>query len=217
MLERHIRGQREALLANLRAFPPRGTRQEVWNHGVGKYTAEFHAIPGKGPRSVRLKVTIEGNSGSALNGKDEAPRIVHYDYTLVYGLDGSVDQSNPYASDWISIGGEALYAPLNLLQVAQSRWQGHNPYVNEANVRALDLANGGSRRRFADAPATFKSVAQYEGAYSPWGGFAGSGYGLPPNGYGYGPGFGYGGGGGGGGYFGNSMPPGGFSSRFFGR
>lgn len=183
MLEQHIRGRREALLANLRAFPPRGSRNEVWNHGVGRYTAEFHAIPGKGPRSLSLKVAIEGNSGSSLNGKDDQPRIIQYEYTLRYGLDGNVDLSNTYACDWISVGGEALYAPLNLLQVVQSRWQGHNPYVTEANVRALDLANGGKASIVASAPQTFRPVTQYEGGYGQWGGYARSPYGQPWNGY----------------------------------
>ena len=64
----------------------------------------------------------------------------------------------PYAADWISVGGEALFAPLNVLELVESRWGGHNPQVTEANVRSLDLANGGgcdrpARRRPADLPA----------------------------------------------------------------
>ncbi len=78
--------------------------------------------------------------------------MIYYEYNLVYGLDGKVDETNPAAADWISVGGEALFAPLNVLQVVESRWQGHNPYVTEANVRALDLANGGGIGRFASAP-----------------------------------------------------------------
>ncbi|WP_422925160.1 hypothetical protein [Singulisphaera sp. PoT] len=162
MLEKHIRGDKIALLANLRAFPPRGTPNEVWNHGVGKYTAEFHSIPGKGERAVLLKVTVEGNSGSCLNGQDSKPRLVNYEYTLVYGLDGNVDQTNTNGSDWISVGGEAMYAPLNLLQVVQSRWAGHNPYISESNIRSVDLANGGSRTAFSGAPPQFRPVGNYE-------------------------------------------------------
>jgi hypothetical protein len=163
MLERHIRGQHKALLANLRAFPPRGTTSEVWNHGVGKYTAKFHSIPGKGSRSVRLEVEIVANSGSALNGKDEKPRIVTYDYTLVYGLNGEVDESNSVGSDWISVGGEALFAPLNILELAESRWAGHNPMITESNVRSLDLANGGGYNgRLAGTPPQFRPVGNYE-------------------------------------------------------
>jgi hypothetical protein len=165
MLERHIRGERKALLANLRAFPPRGTANEVWNHGVGKYTATFHAIPGKGPRAVRLDVALEGNAGSSLNGQDEKPRVCSYSYSLVYGLDGLVDQSNPYACDWISVGGEAMFCPLNLLEVVNTRWAGHNPYITEQNVRQIDAANGGgSTRLLASVPRPFRSVFDYEGA-----------------------------------------------------
>ncbi len=75
MLETHIRGANQALLGNLRAFPPRGTANEVWNHGIYKYIAKYHAIPGKGPRAVRLKVEIHANSGSCLNGQDDKPRL----------------------------------------------------------------------------------------------------------------------------------------------
>lgn len=163
MLETHIRGEKKALLGNLRAFPPRGTTSEVWNHGIGKYTATFHALPGRGERAVRLEVALEANSGSCLNGQDDQPRVNNYVYTLVYGLDGKVDETNPSTSDWISVGGECLYAPLNILELAQTTWQGHNPQVTEANVRSLDLANGGARnRRLASNPPNFQPVANYE-------------------------------------------------------
>ena len=52
MLETHIRGEQKPLLGNMRAFPPRGTVNEVWNQGIGKYIAEYKAIPGRGPRAV---------------------------------------------------------------------------------------------------------------------------------------------------------------------
>ena len=116
---------------------------EVWNHGIYKYVASYHAIPGRGPRAVRIVLELHGNSGSMLNGQDDKDRVVYYEYSLVYGMDGRVDETNPYAADWISVGGEALFAPLNVLEVVESRWAGHNPYVTEANVRSLDLANGG--------------------------------------------------------------------------
>ena len=143
MLEAHIRGEQKALLANLRAFPPRGMINEVWNHGIYKYIASYHAIPGRGPRAVRIVLELHANSGSMLNGQDDKDRVGLYEYSLVYGMDGRVDESNPYAADWISVGGEAMFAPLNVLEVVESRWAGHNPYVTESKVRSLDLANGG--------------------------------------------------------------------------
>ncbi len=150
MLETHIRGRKIALLANMRAFPPRGTPAEVWNQAVYKYTAEYKAMPGRGPRAMLINIEVRANTGSALNGQDEKDRVVQYVYNLVYGLDGRVDESNPAATDWISVGGEALFAPLNILQVTNSAWQGHNPYVTIDNVRSLDLANGGAgNTRFA--------------------------------------------------------------------
>ncbi len=168
MLETHIRGERKPLLSNLRAFPPRGTISEVWNHGIYKYVATYHAIPGRGPRAVRIDLELHANSGSMLNGQDDHDRVVNYAYKLVYGLDGKVDETNPYTADWISVGGEAQFAPLNVLEVAESHWGGHNPYVTEANVRSLDLANGGGRLgRLASTPPNFRPVAQYEAGRAP--------------------------------------------------
>jgi hypothetical protein len=164
MIETHIRGNKQALLGNLRAFPPRGTTNEVWNHGIGKYTATYHSVPGRGERAVRLEVVLEANSGSCLNGQDANPRVNRYEYIVVYGIDGRVDESGQIPADWISVGGDCLYCPLNILQVVESRWQGHNQQVTEANVRSLDLANGGGRGRQGRAP-DFKSVAAYEGTY----------------------------------------------------
>jgi hypothetical protein len=170
MLERHIRGERKILLANLRAFPPRGTVNEVWNHGVGQYSATFHAIPGKGERAVRLDVEVVANAGSSLNGRDTNPRVVKYAYSLVYGLNGEVDEMTPGNADWISVGGEAMFAPLNVLELVESRWAGHNPYVTEANVRSLDQANGGGfSPRLAGAPPQFRPVGNYEAGRSPFG------------------------------------------------
>jgi hypothetical protein len=163
MLETHIRGQRKAVLANMRAFPPNGKENEVWNHGVGKYVARFHAVPGRGERSVRIEIETTANTGSMLNNQENKPRVNKYDYIVVYGLNGVVDESQPGLCDWIGVGGEAMFAPLNVMQVLSSRWQGHNPYINEANLRALDLNNGGMQAgRFAGAAPNFTPVANYE-------------------------------------------------------
>src|SRR5262249_28969488 len=162
MIETHIRGERQALLGNLRAFPPRGTANEVWNHGIGKYTAKFHAVPGKGERAVRLDIEIVANSGSNLNNGDNKPRIVTYQYSLVYGFDGKVDEANIGQNDWIAVGGEALFCPLNAMEVQNSRWQGHNPMISEANVRAVDMANGGGSRFLTGTPPQFRPVSNYE-------------------------------------------------------
>jgi hypothetical protein len=167
MLENHIRGKKQALLGNLRAFPPRGTNNEVWNHGIGRFTAKYTGLPGKGERAVKLEVELEANAGSSLNGQDTKPRIINYVYTLVYGLDGNVDESQAHSSDWIGLSGEALFAPLNILELVETRWQGHNPYVTESNVKALDLANGGGYSRFAGTPPTFRPVVMYEAGRAP--------------------------------------------------
>ncbi len=168
MLETHIRGNKQNLLGNLRAFPPRGTVNEVWNHGIGKYVASYHAVPGRGERSVRLEVELFANSGSNLNNEDPKPRVNKYEYIIVYGLDGKVDVANPYSADWISVGGEAQYCPLNILEVVSTRWAGHNPYITEANVRSVDMANGGGASRFAqNVPPTWRPVGSYEAGRAP--------------------------------------------------
>jgi hypothetical protein len=163
MLEEHVRGRRKALLANLRAFPPNGGPNEVWNHGIGKYTARYRAVPGRGERSVRIELELVGNTGTNLNNQDNTPRINKYEYIVVYGLDGRVDQAQTSLCDWIGVGGDAIFAPLNVMEVVSSRWQGHNPHVSEANLRAVDLANGGAAvGRFAGNPPQFAPVATYE-------------------------------------------------------
>lgn len=167
VLERNLRARGVALLANLRAFPSAGGPEEVWNHGVGAYTARFHAIPGAGERRVRIELELEANTGSNLNGQDPKPRVNRYEYVLVYGTGGEVDEAAVGASDWVAVGGDAMYAPLNLMEVAESRWQGHNPMVTEANVRTLDAANGGGHR-FAGEVPTFRTVAAYEAGRVAW-------------------------------------------------
>lgn len=166
MFEQHIRGQRKALLANLRGFPPTGKPNEVWNHGVGKYIAKYHAIPGRGARQVRVELTLFANSGSNLNESEPKPRTNTYEYIIQYTPAGEVDEYTPGVADFIAVGGEAMYAPLNVMEVLNSRWQGHNPMVSEANVRAVDMANGGGQG-FAGAPPQFRPVASYEMGRAP--------------------------------------------------
>ena len=79
-----------------------------------------------------------------LNGQDDKDRVVYYEYSLVYGMDGRVDETNPVRGRLDLGGGRGPFAPLNVLQVVESRWGGHNPQVTEANVRSIDMANGGS-------------------------------------------------------------------------
>jgi hypothetical protein len=167
MLETHIRAKRQALLGNLRGFPPTGKANEVWNHGIGKYTAKLHSLPGN-ERRVRIELELVANSGSNLNNSDNKPRINTYEYILVYGANGMVDETAGSMADWISVGGEAMFAPLNLMEVLNSKWGGHNSMVTEDRVRQLDLANGGTGlgRLSATAP-TFRPVGSYEAGRGP--------------------------------------------------
>ena len=76
-------------------------------------------------------------------------------YTLVYGLDGQVDETQPYACRLDLRQRRGDVRPLNLLEVVETRWQGHNPYVTEANVRSLDMANGGG---YAGSPRAARQL-----------------------------------------------------------
>ncbi|MFO0950965.1 MAG: hypothetical protein U0835_07385 [Isosphaeraceae bacterium] len=166
MLEGHIRGRKQALLGNLRGFPAAARTTRCG-------TTASASTPRSSPRcrarasAVKVEMELEGNAGASLNGQDAKPRVNSYVYTLVYGLDGNVDETQAFNCDWISVGGEAMYCPLNILEVVETKWQGHNPYITEANVRALDLANGGNYSRFAGAPPQFRPVVSYEAGRSP--------------------------------------------------
>jgi hypothetical protein len=58
------------------------------------------------------------------------------------------------------------------MELAESRWGGHNSQVTEANVRSIDLANGGGagRPRFVNSSnPQFRPVASYEAGRAPMG------------------------------------------------
>ncbi len=167
MLETHVRGRHQALLGNLRAFPPTGKINEVWNHGIGKYTATFHAVPGQVGRTVRIDLELVANSGSNLNEQDPKPRVNTYSYIVTYNVNGLVDETGTGYADWIAVGGEAMFCPLNVMEVSGSNWQGHNPLINEANVRALDMSNGGGSRFMASTPPQFRPVGVAEAGRLP--------------------------------------------------
>lgn len=185
VLEAHVRGRRQALLGNLRAFPPTGKTNEVWNHGIGKYTATYHAVPGQSPRTVKIDLELVANSGSNLNEGDPNPRVNKYGYIVTYGIDGAIDETGAGYADWQTVGGDAMFCPLNVMEVTQSTWAGHNPQVNEGNVRALDMANGGGGGRFASGtPPTFRPVGNSEMGRAPMmarNGFFGGGNGDLPS------------------------------------
>ena len=77
-----------------------------------------------------------------------------------------------------------MFCPLNILQLAGTTWQGHNPLITEANVRALDMANGGGYSRLiTGAPPVFRPVGNYEAGRGPM--FARGNNPNDPSGLGY--------------------------------
>jgi hypothetical protein len=162
MLESHIRGRQIPLLSNLRAFPPRGSVDEVWNHAIGAYSAKFTGVPDGDVHTAAIEVELVANSGSSLDGQEEPSRVVRYAYTVTYGPDGEVDLNQAYSNDWTAIDGAAQFAPLNVIEIVACDWGGHNQQVTEANVRMLDLANGGSPGSFSGAVPQFQSAGVFE-------------------------------------------------------
>ncbi len=164
MLETHIRGEKKPLLANLRAFPPRGTINEVWNHGVYKYIANYQSIPGRGPRAVKLSVELHANSGSMLNGQEDKDRVINYEYNLVYGLDGGSTRPTPPRLTGSRWGVMRSSRRSNVLELVESRWGGHNRHVTEAECPHPRPRQRWRQSRPASraAPPSFQPVNQYE-------------------------------------------------------
>ena len=104
MLETHIRGEKKDATGQPASVPSARNGQRGVEPRVYKYIATYHAIPTVAHRAVKSALELHANSGSMLNGQEDKDRVVNYEYSLVYGLDGRVDETNPYAADWISVG-----------------------------------------------------------------------------------------------------------------
>ena len=106
MLETHIRGEKKPLLANLRAFPPRGTINEVWNHG----DLQVHRRPTRPSPAAARAPSRSSSSCTPTPARCSTARTtrtgsINYEYNLVYGLDGKVDETNPTrptGSRWVA-------------------------------------------------------------------------------------------------------------------
>jgi hypothetical protein len=138
ILERYVRGQNRALQSNMRSDG--GSSSEVWNHAVWKYTASYTQAPGTNERLISIRASIAANQDHTPPTDDSADRTVQYAYQLTYNATGVVDDVGG-VQDWISVGGDASYAPYNLLAVTNAGWDAVNPHVTESNVRGLDIAN----------------------------------------------------------------------------
>ncbi len=160
MLETHIRGEKKAAPGQPPGFPARGARST--RSGTTASTSTSRPItrsPAAAPARCESSVELHANSGSMLNGQDDKDRVVNYEYNLVYGLDGQVDETNPYAADWISVGRRGPVRALERPGAGRDRaGAATTSHVTEANVRSIDMANGGGvAGRLAGAAADVPS------------------------------------------------------------
>ena len=171
MLETHIRGEQKPLLATCGRSRPAARSNEVWNHGIVQVRLRVQRDPG--PRATRRP--DRDRSSTPTPARCSTARITRT---------GSSTTSTAWSTVWTAgstrrnpargrldarSAARRMFAPLNILEVVESRWAGHNPYVTEANVRALDLANGGATMaRFRSSPPQFRTVLEYESGPRRW-------------------------------------------------
>ena len=87
--------------------------------------------------------------------------MINYEYTWSTASTAESTRPTPMRPTGSRLA-ERRVRPAEHPRARRIAWQGHNPHVTEANVRALDMANGGGGR-FASAPPRFRSVQEYEG------------------------------------------------------
>ena len=165
MLETHIRGDKQALLGNLRAFPPRGTANEVWNHG----DRQVHRHLPRRPRQGRAGRPARGRARRQLGLEPQRQRQQAPDHQvrvhprLRPRRQGRRDPARHVRLDLGRRRGD--------VRPAEPAGGGRQPLgrattrtITEANVRSLDLANGGaSFGRLAGTPAELPARRQLRG------------------------------------------------------
>ena len=80
MLETHIRGEHKALLANLRAFPPRGTDQRGLEPRDRLLYRKIYGVPGRGvprPRSKSSSTPTADRASTARTSLKDGSLRVH--------------------------------------------------------------------------------------------------------------------------------------------
>lgn len=138
-LEKHVKSARIPLYAQLRADG--GAATEIWNHAVFKFAATFQEAPGGNEKVVKITNLVTANDDYTPPTDDLATRDPEYVYIITYSTNGEATVVTRPGTDWISVGGEASFAPAILRVVNTPVWVADNPHVIEANVRADDSAN----------------------------------------------------------------------------
>ena len=137
VLEKYVKSGGKALYAQLRSDG--GTADQVWNHAVFKFSATFEEAPGGDEKVVKITNLVTANDDHAPPTGDLDTRDPQYVYIISYDAGGLPDAARP--KDWISVGGDASFAPWGIAVIVAPSWLANNPNVTEANVRADDGAN----------------------------------------------------------------------------
>lgn len=134
--EECIRHEQVPLASNLRAAA--GTDpDQVWNHAIYEYSASYVEAPGGNEHMVYIVNDLTANS-------DRPPptgNVIDRTFTYTYEVEYSAGQVIPGAGDFISVEGQAQFAPQAVFHVVSGVWQAHNPWVNVADVMADDGSN----------------------------------------------------------------------------
>lgn len=141
MLEMYVKNG-ISLYSNLRA-KALGKPLAVWNHAIWKYSSIYEEAPGGNENIVRIETMIYANADHVPPTDDVTDRINNYIYIIQYDS-GTPKNVQPFSHDWISLSGDAAYAPQSVVYVTgvgSNGWNGKNSQITEQNVRALDAAN----------------------------------------------------------------------------
>jgi len=139
ILERHLKSAKSALYGQLRSDG--GASGEVWNHAVFKFVATYEEAPGGDEKILTINNTMTANDDHTPPTDDLSTRDPVYVYKITYDSSGEPSTAPAATTDWISVGGDASFAPAILAVVDAPLWAANNPHVTEANVRADDSGN----------------------------------------------------------------------------
>ncbi len=144
ILEKHLKGEGKALIANLRANPNKQgliLPDQVWNHAVYKFSAQFVDAGTGDEKAVKITNVVWANDDSPppTDGNDD--RRMVYIYLIIYKNNGEPDTDKDALHDWIAVAGDAKWTPASLGKPKSPIWKARNPHVTEDNVRKDDDAN----------------------------------------------------------------------------
>lgn len=139
VLEQRLKSERRALYAQLRSHL--ASDSQVWNHAVFKFVATFEEAAGDDENVVQITNLVTANDDHEPPTDDLGTRDVEYVYIISYSSNGNVRTAPAARKDWVSVGGEASWAPEILGAVNIPRWDADNDQVTETNVRNDDANN----------------------------------------------------------------------------